>query len=112
MSPDDLATIEQALSALGVSEDAAVSATEALGQLRRRDWAVRVLDVWLKAGRARAITVWDNFTAGVELFDGSELRNDGRKFESATPDAARLAAAQTVFTELPADVRAELGECP
>ncbi len=36
----------------------------------------------------------------------------GKQWFGATPDAARLAAALAVFPTLPADVRAELGECP
>ncbi len=53
-----------------------------------------------------------DYTAGVELFDGLELKNDGRRFEGSTPDAARHAAALAVFPSLPAATQAELGECP
>jgi hypothetical protein len=44
--------------------------------------------------------------------DHANKRSPIRRGNGPTPDAARLAAAQAVLPSLPADVRAELGECP
>ncbi len=86
-----------------------------LTELRRRDWAVRVLDAEA-ADRKRGVPF--------ELHPNSlvPLPPDRAwyvfkpyttiSFYGPTPDAARLAAALAVFPSLPADVRAKLGECP
>jgi hypothetical protein len=77
-------------------------------------WAVRVLDAWA-ADRRRAVC-WScaisRFTAGEHVVhvDGG-IRGESYHY-GPTPDAARLAAAQAVYPTLPADVRAELWECP
>ncbi len=81
-----------------------------LTELRRRDWAVRVLDVWAEPrdGYARS---WENCRKSgsdwVALTDGGVSMVPGK-----CPADARLAAARAEFPRLPADVRAELGECP
>ena len=72
-------------------------------------WAVRVLD-------AHARVDWvGSFRTEPESVDGEPVwlcHNDDRGFRGHTPDTARIAAAAAVFPTRPADVRAELGECP
>ena len=86
-------------------------------------WAVRVLDAWT-ADRERdegpesashtteRPTNPNNGQWITVLFSGYEGDEDTRRFYGPAPDAARLAAARAVCHEIPADVRAELGECP
>ncbi len=57
---------------------------------------VGVLDAWVKAGRKRWVTAYDTHLAGVELGDGDELGTVQPKFEAATLDAARAAAAKAI----------------
>jgi hypothetical protein len=80
-------------------------------------WAVRVLDA--KLALMPAETAWETNRGGsgahyVDFTDGMRDTLDGPwdGCMGATPDAARLAAAEAVFPTLPADVRAELGERP
>jgi hypothetical protein len=88
--------------------------SQALAQLRadaRALWAVRVLDAWAarnpsKLAPATApiakrenVLGWTTFVLGIE-------------YDGASPDAARLAAAEAVFPELPESVRADLGAKP
>lgn len=86
--------------------------------LLSRDWAVRVLDAWHdKFGmRIPAPEVWDKSKPGQEFSIVAAFPLDGLKrgtrFYGATPDTARLAAAEAVWPELPESVRAEIGERP
>jgi hypothetical protein len=89
---------------IGMSRDV----REAFTALLRRDWSVRVLDAvpcccsgW--EGPAPAPEQARNGTYFVFVME-SHWGHD--------PDAARHAAALAVLPSLPADVRAELGECP
>lgn len=79
----------------------------------RRDWAVRVLDAWaLYTGRTafRTFPTYDDAEReGWECFSHNCVHP--RHF-APTPDAARLAAAEAVWPELPESVRTELGERP
>lgn len=93
MTPTDLETIETALVSPSISEDDAVRVLEALGELRRRDWAVRVLD----AARARLL--------------GHAVAAANRAMRHDAGDA-RLRTAQAIFPDLPQDEQARLGECP
>ncbi len=110
---DEILTDGQAAYDASVTQ-LALDLRDAREQLRadaRALWAVRVLDAW--AGRAHPIS-------GPYWYEGSNARYSGWFHPLmrngaptvASPDAARLAAAQAVFTGLPADVRAKLGECP
>ncbi len=89
----------------------------------RRDWAVRVLDAWAANS---GITCWRMIT---RLSDNEELPDVfACHLGFGEPDwsdnlrctfvadtnaaAARLAAAEAVWPELPESVRAELGERP
>ena len=87
--------------------------------MARRDWAVRVLDAQL--GTMPFGCSWDVSNMGDEHWttfrDDQGDTIDGAwdtacERETRSPDAARLAAAQALVPSLPADVRAELGECP
>ncbi len=115
MTPTDLETIETALVNPNITEDAAVSAIEALGELRRRDWSVRVLDA---VGRNLAnrfgryhqgvspcvLQVGGGFTA--------HWYGCGNLPLGETEDAARHAAALAVWDSLSAEDQARIGECP
>lgn len=71
-------------------------------------WAIRALDAWAEL-RGCGVTV---------IIDGKRYRCDvsvpgeTRDCYGKTRESARHAAALAVFPSLPADVRAELGECP
>lgn len=73
-------------------------------------WAIRALDAWAETAGDWA-RGWESCRRPgafwVTLSDGGK-----QSFHGPTPDAARHAAALAVYTSLPADVRAELGECP
>ena len=84
-------------------------ALDVLRSLLRSDWAVRVLDAWAATGKAYTMTPPDAREPWGVVTDGKP--RDGVHF-GKTPDDARHAAALAVFPTLPADVRAELGECP
>lgn len=80
-------------------------------ELERRDWAVRVLDFhrFLRELTQTPAPLWQpSGRYGVYVL----MRQGGRHVWGMSPDAARLAAAEAVFSELPADVRAALGERP
>lgn len=82
--------------------------------LLSRDWSVQVLDAWRMGNSLRQQVERSADLAGkrceVELYFE---RPDSREYHyGPTPDAARLAAAEAVFSSLPADVRAKLGERP
>jgi hypothetical protein len=89
----------------------------ALQTLALDDWAVRVLDAWAALNPGWA---WRSIASrprccceGTFIHAGREPLNDER-FDcyGDTPYAARLAAVEAVFPELPADVRQVLGEKP
>ena len=101
MTSEEFEIIRDALIMAGtIPTETAVAVRDSLRALLRRDWAMRVLFAKAEAN--------------------SFLARDGRKVLQVTlyvedgtdPDTARLAAAQAVYPELPADARAELGECP
>jgi hypothetical protein len=80
-------------------------------------WAVRVLDAWADQPSAR----WQmkhyydsRLRTGVFYLCHRSRAEDQFEAEhrGESADAARLAAAEAVFPELPADVRAKLGERP
>lgn len=78
----------------------------------RRDWAVRVLDAWCEDS-LNTWRIWQG-SAGVSgkwccALNGGQ---DGGNHWGDTPDAARIAAAEAVYPELPESVRAEIGERP
>jgi len=73
-------------------------------------WAVRVLDAWAQETHGVWRLVNDTGPWGVQWV--VSLTDAMTKGCAETPDAARLAAAEAVFPELPADVRAKLGERP
>ncbi len=73
-------------------------------------WAVRVLDAAVDGKSAwwecdRLASFW---SCGLHA-DGGRYVQHG---EGPAPDAARLAAAQSVWESLPAETRSRLGECP
>lgn len=95
---------------IGTGEAAA--AADALRAMERRDWAVRVLDAWEFKGQWRRIC---QERGGKIILSDDALESDQRyrPFARRTdPDAARLAAAEAVWAELPESVRFELGEKP
>lgn len=77
-------------------------------------WAVRVLDAWAARHESEETRAWEcsDDDCGVWYCDLSGSAEIRRILKAPTPDAARHAAALAVFPSLPADVRAELGECP
>lgn len=96
-----------------------------LNEIICRDWAVRVLDAYelpyycLPGGIGAGLRKGepDNVVCVVrQRAEDPQLAGwDGGMplgFEAKTRDAARLAAAETVWPELPESVRAELGERP
>lgn len=94
---------------------APLQSDEAMLALLRRDWAVRVLDAWAQQ-QLIGSPVGHHTTDVAKADDGSV----GCALHTAScvggthyaPDAARLAAAEAVFDELPESVRAELGSKP
>lgn len=84
---------------------------ELLREALRRDWAVRVLDAYadkrgvqtpaLPIHPSRGVAGWFECRVGKDKYHAGPSR-----------DAARHAAALAVFQQLPAEVRAQLGECP
>ncbi len=79
-------------------------------------WAVRVLDAYADAYSIPSLGEHRNPPAPVAQGYAPacyfSIRPKGKALIAPTRDAARLAAALAVYPELPADVRAELGECP
>lgn len=79
-------------------------------------WAVRVLDAQALAQDLNApprprrqCGLW---LVAAPFRTPDDYLVEWRIFNGATPEAARLAAAQAVFPSLPAHVREKLGECP
>ena len=75
---------------------------------------MRVLDAWAeRTGREAPSPAWyrGRKLNALTFYYGPDLERLGM-FEGPTPDAARIAAADAVYPELPADVRAKLGERP
>lgn len=66
--------------------------------LLRRDWALQVLDAWIKRWRFHYTTYGD----AIYLHHTAPPREY----------ANRMAAAQAVWLDLPEAVRAEIQECP
>jgi hypothetical protein len=86
--------------------------TDERAQLRadaRALWSVRVLDAW---ACLHTLNGWASSAFGdgpvCVLYEGKLMH----RYDGATVDTARHAAALAVCPTLPADVRAELGECP
>ncbi|HKY41351.1 MAG TPA: hypothetical protein VJN18_35705 [Polyangiaceae bacterium] len=96
------------------------NAQASFAELLRRDWAVRVLDAWHEwSGLGWHMIEGGRDTTGVG--DGAPIACSTYRTSStaskvikraSSPDAARLAAAEAVWPELPESVRAELGERP
>ncbi len=84
--------------------------TDELREVIRRDWAVRVLDAYDLRVTGK-VSRWEPFTGGTKI-RGEYCPNNGIRYSGNTREEARLAAAQAVWPELSADVRAELGDCP
>ncbi|HKY40713.1 MAG TPA: hypothetical protein VJN18_32485 [Polyangiaceae bacterium] len=84
---------------------------EPVREMARRDWAVRVLDAWAVDGERAVPQIQYDRRRGVRsifIWVGDERK----EVNATTIDAARLAAAEAVWAELPESVRAELGERP
>lgn len=96
--------------------DAYPSARQQFEALIRRDWAVRVLDCWAMSTQyARAYELVMHVMGSDALVirvTGIGSRKKSFTHRGSTPDAARLAAAEAVWPELPESVRAEIGERP
>lgn len=106
---DVVATLRDAAGAKLVGPNMLDLMASTLRSVQRSDWAVRVLDacgVAWKNSVPAPIPVYNEPSWVVVL-----PMHIGAKY-GPTPDAARLAAAQAVFPELPDAVRAELGACP
>ena len=87
----------------------------ALTEALRALWAVRVLDAWTDHTGLRAPSPERVSQAGPNAWHVATQPGKGltrRHYHGATPDAARLAAAEAVFPDLPEGVRAKLGEQP
>lgn len=116
MNPVDLETIETALVNPSISEEAAVSAIEALSALRRRDWSVRVLDACRRCTPHAESWETQSTSSGfyVEMLDCNRDCLDGpwELKRGADEDAARHAAALAVLPTLDAATQADLGETP
>lgn len=104
-------------------DDAAVTTKLLAGAevMARRDWAVRVLDAWRRlrpkrrSWRMHGLVVVGVGPAGcwVEEADPEPgVESSATNHGGNTEDAARLAAAEAVYPELPESVRAELGARP
>lgn len=101
----------QALATLGMVETVENKGARAwLWEAARRDWAVRVLDAWAdsQGGTATPSPRHEVFGKGNQQFS-LHIR---KWHYAASRDAARLAAAEAVWAELPESVRAEIGERP
>jgi hypothetical protein len=90
----------------------------ALRSVARALWAVRVLDAWAQAGPGmREVRTFCsvNQRAATHLYEygaKSAYHYSPLPGTAYDHDAARLAAAEAVFPELPEAVRAQLGERP
>lgn len=73
-------------------------------------WAVRVLDAYDLRNTGKQ-SRWEPFSGGTKIC-GEYCPNNGVRYSGNTREEARLATARAVYFELPAEVRAELGECP
>jgi hypothetical protein len=89
---------------------------DAIAELRadaRALWSVRVLDAWTDANSCDPFKTQK--LGGREWFCTSNYPRGAHglgRFVGSSADAARHAAAQAVYTTLPADARADLGERP
>lgn len=86
-------------------------------KLRRDAWAVIALDAWLRCEDSGETRTWECMYDPIYKLAFCTLDRNGREavseeFQGKDEPAARLAAAQAVFPELPADARAKLGACP
>jgi hypothetical protein len=82
-----------------------------LTELRRRDWAVRVLDAWAVDNRHNV--PYPQRDLGGKSWTLFVYISDERGwFTGPTPDAARLAAALAVYPTLDAATHERLGACP
>lgn len=108
MTPATLAIIERALTSDVITSEEAEQASEELGELRRRDWDVRVLDAF------RLANEWEGPIGPEpsEVVPGWYINVGGDSRFGATADEARHAAALAVWPTLSAEVRARIGECP
>lgn len=121
MTPKQVESVREGLRRnvrMGAGLDDAQATADALLALLRRDWAVRVLD---RHGRA-LVAKHGAYHSGVDpavlqLSTGSFTVSwwgsaAYRVGEHRSEDAARMAAADAIFPELPAEVRTELGKRP
>lgn len=117
VTPEQLRQLKGLIRAgAGAEWAAADAAYQRVEQMALRDWAVRVLDAWAESDDGLSHTT-AHLIQGHRSFARVELEScqspsDIRAFEAASPDAARLAAAESIWPELPESVRAELGERP
>lgn len=93
---------------------------EAFKKLLQRDWATRVLDAWAK--RFEVSTITPGYVGVTSKVDGARLGywrisvNGIRALQGdcqgmfSSADAARIAAAEAVWPDLPERVRADIGE--
>ncbi len=112
MNKSDLRIIERALSGQAITSEEAEQAMEAVEAMRRRDWAVRVLDAWAESNESNVPDVrrcedgsWNCLAVNVI---GAFLKD----WDGPTPDAARHAAALAIWPTLSAEEQARIGECP
>lgn len=76
-------------------------------------WAVRVLDAWAKYNGPQTGCWYVTQGSMVALHRQAFGKTVPPQYiDGDTPDAARLAAAEAVWPELPESVRAEIGERP
>lgn len=109
MTPEQLRQLKGLIRAgAGAEWAAADAAYQRVEQMARRDWAVRVLDAWAHPALELG---WSCRGSVCELLSGDDVIED-EHLGAGNPDAARLAAAEAVWPELPESVRAELGERP
>lgn len=81
----------------------------------RQVWAVRVLDAYVRQMAGGSYWYSNDDTCGI--FDGLRASANPEEYQpdhwhAQGEDAARLAAVESVWPELPEAVRAELGERP
>lgn len=74
-------------------------------------WAVRVLDAWASTPNGLPLVTCPSVKGGWVASDPN-WQDEMSEWRGETPDAARLAAAEAVYPELPESVRAGLGARP